>query len=129
MYDSKKIVEISLENLEKISGGKTAIFKEFADGIGEVVDLCKEKIDKTYKNATCGNNDVVNGVMSCFGSSYEGDGWKFKSENLFNFSPNGFKDRDSKYVFGKFLGIGMFVSAGKALWDKLEISSILSAIL
>lgn len=129
MYDSKKIVEISLENLEKISGGKTAIFKEFADGIVQVVESCKSTMDETYNDATIGQNKVVNGVMSCFGSSYEEDGWKFKSENLFNFSPNGFKDKDSKYVFGKFLGLGMFVSAGKVLWDMFGISSILSAML
>lgn len=129
MYDSKKIVEISLENLEKISGGQDGIFKKVSNGIGEVVGLCKEKIDETYKGATHGRNEVVNGVMSCFGSSYEDDGWKFSSKNLFNFSPDGFKDKDFRYVIGKFLGIGMFVSAGKVLWDKLGISSILSAIL
>lgn len=90
MYDSKKIVEISLENLEKISGGSVDIIKD-------AINLAKHSVgyvDTAYQNIKEGNNGFFNGIFKTYGYEYvkpqeqnnNQNNWKFSGKNLLNFS-------------------------------------------
>ena len=74
MNNFEKIIEISCEDLEKISGGDDLI-----DGVCGCVKLAVKKTNEFYTNAKAGESDFVNGLLSEYGCVHgEENKWKFK---------------------------------------------------
>ena len=112
MYNSKKIVEISLENLEKISGGSSGIID---DAIG-LAEKSVEYMGTAYKNIKQGDNGFFNGIFKTYGYEYgklQGQNkWEFSSENLLKFSYI-FKENVTNFERAGFAtGFGIVVISG-----------------
>ena len=118
MNNFEKIIEISYEDLEKISGGN--------DLIDDVCGCVKSAVDKTnkfYTDAKTGKNDFVNGLLSEYGCVYvydEKSGWDFDKTKALNFS-GVFGDDISKYNrAGSIVGLSAFVVAGSFALKKIK---------
>ena len=118
MNNFEKIIEISCEDLEKISGGN--------DLIDDVCGCVKSAVDKTnkfYTDAKTGKNDFVNGLLSEYGCVYvydEKSGWDFDKTKALNFS-GVFGDDISKYNrAGSIVGLSAFVVAGSFALKKIK---------
>ena len=112
MYNSKKIVEISLENLGEISGGSADIIK---DAIG-LAKHSVDYVDTAYKNIKEGNNGFFNGIFKTYGYEYgkhqEKNNWKFSGKNLLNFSDIFDSSVSSTQRAGSATGFGIVVVSG-----------------
>lgn len=116
MCNSKKIVKISLENLEKISGGS-------ADIIKDAINLAKNSVnyvDDAYSNVKSGQNGFFNGIFGTYGYKYvtpdvqedKNRHWEFSGKNFLNFSDI-FNDKISNPVrAGSATGFGIVVISG-----------------
>ena len=118
MNNFEKIIEISYEDLEKISGGN--------DLIDDVCGCVKSAVDKTnkfYTDAKNGESDFVNGLLSEYGCVYvydEKSGWDFDKTKALNFS-GVFGDDISKYNrAGSIVGLSAFVVAGSFALKKIK---------
>lgn len=116
MNNFEKIIEISYEDLEKISGGN--------DLIDDVCGCVKSAVDKTnkfYTDAKNGESDFVNGLLSEYGYVYdEKSGWKFDKTKALNFS-GVFGDDIPKYNrAGSIVGLSAFVVAGSFALKKIK---------
>ena len=118
MNNFEKIIEISCEDLEKISGGN--------DLIDDVCGCVKSAVDKTnkfYTDAKNGESDFVNGLLSEYGCVYvydEKSGWDFDKTKALNFS-GVFGDDISKYNrAGSIVGLSAFVVAGSFALKKIK---------
>ena len=116
MNNFEKIIEISYEDLEKISGGN--------DLIDDVCGCVKSAVDKTnkfYTDAKNGESDFVNGLLSEYGCVYyENSGGKFDKTNALNFS-GVFGDDIPKYNrAGSIVGLSAFVVAGSFALKKIK---------
>ena len=116
MNNFEKIIEISYEDLEKISGGN--------DLIDDVCGCVKSAVDKTnkfYTDAKNGESDFVNGLLSEYGCVYdEKSGWKFDKTKSLNFS-GVFGDDIPKYNrAGSIVGLSAFVVAGSYALKKIK---------
>ena len=116
MNNFEKIIEISYEDLEKISGGN--------DLIDDVCGCVKSAVDKTnkfYTDAKNGESDFVNGLLSEYGCVYdEKSGWKFDKTKSLNFS-GVFGDDIPKYNrAGSIVGLSAFVVAGSFALKKIK---------
>ena len=116
MNNFEKIIEISYEDLEKISGGN--------DLIDDVCGCVKSAVDKTNKfqtDAENGESDFVDGLLSEYGCVYdEKSGWKFDKTKALNFS-GVFGDDIPKYNrAGSIVGLSAFVVAGSFALKKIK---------
>lgn len=118
MNNFEKIIEISYEDLEKISGGN--------DLIDDVCGCVKSAVDKTnkfYTDAKNGESDFVNGLLSEYGCVYvydEKSGWNFDKTKALNFS-GVFGDDIPKYNrAGSIVGLSAFVVAGSFALKKIK---------
>ena len=116
MNNFEKIIEISYEDLEKISGGN--------DLIDDVCGCVKSAVDKTnkfYTDAKNGESDFVNGLLSEYGCVYdEKSGWKFDKTKALNFS-GVFGDDIPKYNrAGSIVGLSALVVAGSFALKKIN---------
>ena len=116
MYNSKKIVKISLENLEKISGGSVDIIKDAINLAKNSVDY----VDKAYSNVKRGQNGFFNGIFKTYGYEYVNpneqennqEHWEFSGKNFLNFSDI-FNDKTSNLErAGSATGFGIVVISG-----------------
>ena len=116
MNNFEKIIEISCEDLEKISGGDDLI-----DGVCGCVKLAVKKTNEFYTNAKVGESDFVNGLLSEYGCVYdEKSGWKFDKTKALNFS-GVFGDDIPKYNrAGSIVGLSAFVVAGSFALKKIK---------
>lgn len=116
MNNFEKIIEISCEDLEKISGGDDLI-----DGVCGCVKLAVKKTNEFYTNAKAGESDFVNGLLSEYGCVYdEKSGWKFDKTKALNFS-GVFGDDIPKYNrAGSIVGLSAFVVAGSFALKKIK---------
>ena len=116
MNNFEKIIEISCEDLEKISGGDDLI-----DGVCGCVKLAVKKTNEFYTNAKAGESDFVNGLLSEYGCVYdEKSGWKFDKTKALNFS-GVFGDDIPKYNrAGSIVGLSAFVVAGSYALKKIK---------
>ena len=116
MNNFEKIIEISCEDLEKISGGDDLI-----DGVCGCVKLAVKKTNKFYTDAKNGESDFVNGLLSEYGCVYdEKSGWKFDKTKALNFS-GVFGDDIPKYNrAGSIVGLSAFVVAGSFALKKIK---------
>lgn len=116
MNNFEKIIEISCEDLEKISGGDDLI-----DGVCGCVKLAVKKTNEFYTNAKAGESDFVNGLLSEYGCVYdEKSGWKFDKTKSLNFS-GVFGDDIPKYNrAGSIVGLSAFVVAGSYALKKIK---------
>ena len=116
MNNFEKIIEISYEDLEKISGGDDLI-----DGVCGCVKLAVKKTNEFYTNAKAGESDFVNGLLSEYGCVYdEKSGWKFDKTKALNFS-GVFGDDIPKYNrAGSIVGLSAFVVAGSFALKKIK---------
>ena len=118
MNNFEKIIEISYEDLEKISGGN--------DLIDDVCGCVKSAVDKTnkfYTDAKTGKNDFVKGLLSEYWCVYvydEKSGWDFDKTKALNFS-GVFGDDIPKYNrAGSIVGLSAFVVAGSYALKKIK---------
>lgn len=116
MNNFEKIIEISYEDLEKISGGN--------DLIDDVCGCVKSAVDKTnkfYTDAKNGESDFVNGLLSEYGCVCDKkSGWKFDKTKALNFS-GVFGDDIPKYNrAGSIVGLSAFVVAGSFALKKIK---------
>ena len=119
MNNFEKIIEISYEDLEKISGGN--------DLIDDVCGCVKSAVDKTnkfYTDAKNGESDFVNAFLVDYGVEYSGEkgdkSWKFDKTKALNFS-GVFGDDIPKYNrAGSIVGLSAFVVAGSFALKKIK---------
>ena len=116
MNNFEKIIEISYEDLEKISGGN--------DLIDDVCGCVKSAVDKTnkfYTDAKNGESDFVNGLLSEYGCVYdEKSGWKFDKTKALNFSGVFGDDIPEYNRAGSIVGLSAFVVAGSYALKKIK---------
>ena len=129
MNNLEKIIEISYEDLEKISGGMKngdqAQVQDSGsiDGIYGCVKFLLGETNNFYNNAKAGKSDFVNGLLSEYGCVYvydEKSGWKFDKTKALNFS-GVFGDDIPKYNrAGSIVGLSAFVVAGSFALKKIK---------
>ena len=116
MNNFEKIIEISYEDLEKISGGN--------DLIDDVCGCVKSAVDKTnkfYTDAKNGESDFVNGLLSEYGCVYgEENKWKFKKSKALNFSGVFDENISNSRRAGSIVGLSAFVVAGSFALKKIK---------
>ena len=121
MNNFEKIIEISCEDLEKISGGGG---DDLIDGVCSCVGLAVQKINDFYTDAKAGKNDFVNAFLVDYGVEYSGEeenkGWKFEKKKALNFS-GVFVDEISNFGrAGSIAGLSAFVVAGSYALKKIK---------
>ena len=116
MNNFEKIIEISYEDLEKISGGN--------DLIDDVCGCVKSAVDKTnkfYTDAKNGESDFVNGLLSEYGCVYdEKSGWNFDKTKALNFSGVFDENISNSRRAGSIVGLSAFVVAGSFALKKIK---------
>lgn len=118
MNNLEKIIEISYEDLEKISGGN--------DLIDDVCGCVKSAVDKTnkfYTDAKNGESDFVNGLLSEYGCVYvydEKSGWNFDKTKALNFSGVFDENISNSCRAGSIVGLSAFVVAGSFALKKIK---------
>lgn len=116
MNNFEKIIEISYEDLEKISGGN--------DLIDDVCGCVKSAVDKTnkfYTDAKNGESDFVNGLLSEYGCVCDKkSGWKFDKTKALNFSGVFDDDIPKSNRAGSIVGLSAFVVAGSFALKKIK---------
>ena len=116
MNNFEKIIEISYEDLEKISGGNDLI-----DDVCGCVKLAVKKTNKFYTDAKAGESDFVNGLLSEYGCVYdEKSGWKFDKTKALNFSGVFGDDIPEYNRAGSIVGLSAFVVAGSFALKKIK---------
>ena len=116
MNNFEKIIEISCEDLEKISGGDDLI-----DGVCGCVKLAVKKTNEFYTNAKAGESDFVNGLLSEYGCVYdEKSGWKFDKTKALNFSGVFDDNISNSSRAGSIVGLSAFVVAGSFALKKIK---------
>lgn len=118
MNNFEKIIEISYEDLEKISGGDDLI-----DGVCGCVKLAVKKTNEFYTNAKAGESDFVNGLLSEYGCVYvydEKSGWDFDKTKALNFSGVFGDDISNFSRAGSIAGLSAFVVAGSYALKKIK---------
>lgn len=116
MNNFEKIIEISYEDLEKISGGN--------DLIDDVCGCVKSAVDKTnkfYTDVKNGESDFVNGLLSEYGYVCDKKSrWNFYKTKALNFSGVFDENISNSRRAGSIVGLSAFVVAGSFALKKIK---------